>query len=106
MTIDEFKHKLDELDDEQFRKFNDELGGGQKTREERVREFVHDPKHERRICQLLGLKTEDEKLTEAALKSAKAAATSAKTAIISCIVSIAAAIVAVISLIIGCLSNG
>ena len=106
MTIDEYKQKLNELDDEQLKKFNDEFGGGQKTREERVREFVHDPKHERRICQLLGLKTEDEKLTEAAVKSAKAAAISAKTAVISCIVAIAAAIIAVISLIIGCLSNG
>lgn len=99
MTIDEYKHKLDELNDEQFRKFNDEFGGGQKTREERITEYVHDPKHERRICQLLTLQSEAEKLTDAALKSSNAAAVSARIALISCIVSIAAAIISVIALI-------
>jgi hypothetical protein len=60
------------------------------------------PEHERRICQLLNLKTEAEKLTGAALKSAEAAHQSAASARasmiwsgIACIAAIAAVIVTI-----------
>ena len=108
MTTDEYKARLNELTEDELHDFNTEFGGGQKTRDQRVREYVSDPKHERRLCQLLGLKTEDEKLTEAALQSATAAAQSASSARVSvicsavaCVVSIIAVIVAIISLFVG-----
>jgi len=83
MTLEEYDTRLRELTDEEFQKFNNDFGGGQITVEQRVREFVDDPKHERRICHLLGLKTEAEKLTAAALKSANAAHQSAASAKLS-----------------------
>ena len=105
MTLEEYDKKLQELSDEEFQKFNNDFGGGQKTIEQRVREFVDYPKHERRICQLLGLKTEDDKLTAAALKSADAADQSAASAKLSmicsavaCIAAIAAVVVSIIGL--------
>jgi hypothetical protein len=105
MTLVEYDKKLRELTDEEFQRFNNDFGGGQNTIEQRVQEFVYEPKHERIICYLLGLMTEDEKLTAAALKSANAAdqsATSAKLSMIwsaiACIVAIAAVVVAIIGL--------
>ena len=50
MTVEEYDTRLRELTDEEFQKFNSEFGGGQKTIEQRVREFVDYPEHERRIC--------------------------------------------------------
>ncbi len=105
MTLDEYDKRLHELSDEELEKFNNDFGGGRKTIEERIRDYVDDPRHERRICQLLGLKTENEKLTAAALKSANAADQSAASAklsmiwsAIACIAAIAAVIVAMIGL--------
>ena len=105
MTLKEYEERLRELTIEELQKFNNDFGGGQKTIEQRVREIVDYPEHERRICQLLGLKTEAEKLTNAALKSANAAdqsAASAKKSVlwskIACIVAIAAVVVAIIGL--------
>jgi len=105
MTLEEYEKRLRELTCEELQKFNNDFGGGQKTIEQRVREFVDHPEHERRICQLLGLKTETEKLTDAALKSANAAdqsAVSAKLSMIwssiACVAAIAAVVVAIIGL--------
>ncbi len=109
MTSQEYEKRLAELSAEQLRKFNDDFGGGQMTVQERVRGFVDKPEHERRICQLLGLQTEGEKLTEAAVRSANAAAAATSSArwsmIWSGIASIAA-LVAVVVAIIGLLKNG
>ncbi len=105
MTLEEYKKRLRELTGDEFQKFNSEFGGGQETIEQRVREFVDYPAHERRICQLLCLKNEAEKLTDAAIKSANAADRSASSAklsmilsAIACIVAIAAVVVAIIGL--------
>lgn len=105
MTFEEYDKRLRELTDEQFQKFNKDFGGGEKTIKQRVREFVDDPKHERRICHLLGLKTEAEKLNAAVFKSANAADQSAASAklsmiwsAIACIATIAAVVVASIGL--------
>jgi ferric-dicitrate binding protein FerR (iron transport regulator) len=105
MTLEEYEKRLRELTVEELEKFNHDLGGGQKTIEQRVRELIDHPEHERRICQLLGLKTEAEKLTNAALKSANAASQSAASAKLSmiwsgiaCIAAIAAVVVAIIGL--------
>lgn len=78
MTIAEYKSALDALGDERFTAFRAAFGGSFTTKQQYVDDFVHHPEHERRICQLLGLKTAEEKLTEAALASAQAAADSAK----------------------------
>ena len=47
MTPQELEKRLTELSPEQLRKFNADLGGGEKTVQERVTEFVHNPDHER-----------------------------------------------------------
>ncbi len=107
MNIAEYSKRLNELSDDELKNFNSAFGGGQKTRDERVRGYVDYPEHERRICQLLGLKTEDEKLVEAALNSAEASVQSARSArlsiiwaAIACLISIVSVIVAVISVVI------
>jgi len=83
MTIDEYKRALDKLSDEKLRKFNTDFGGGDLSREQRVTEFVQNPKHERRICQLLGLITQEERLAQASLKSAKASIISSLAAVLA-----------------------
>lgn len=109
MTIDEYKKRLEELTENDFKRFNDDFGGGQQTIQQRRRSYVDHPEHERRICQLLELKTEDEKLNEAALRSVNAAQQSAASAKLSmiwsgiaCIAAIAAVVVAIIRLIVKC----
>jgi hypothetical protein len=109
MTRQEYEEKLRGLGHVELQKFYDDLDGEQKTIEGRVREFNSHPEYERRICQLLGLKTEAEKLTDAALRSANAAvqsAASAKRSVfwsgIACIAAIAAVVVAIIGLIVKC----
>ena len=69
MTPKEYEKRLHELTAEELRKFNQDFGGGQKSIEQRVREYVDDPRHERRICQLLDLKTEAEKDSDVARSS-------------------------------------
>ncbi|HEY3275404.1 MAG TPA: hypothetical protein VGJ94_02195 [Syntrophorhabdaceae bacterium] len=105
MTLEEYRARMQELTPGEFQKFNEDFGGGPESVEQRVREFVDEPKYERRICQLLSLETEAEKVTAAVLKSADAAGQSAACArlsmrwsIISCIAAIAAVTVAVIGL--------
>jgi len=87
MTINEYRKKLNKLSDEKFKSFNEDFGGGQKTREERVREYVDNPKYERRICQLLGLKTQEEKTTKAIQRTVLAASISAAAAVLAIIFS-------------------
>lgn len=88
MTINEYRKKLEKLNDEQFNKFKKDFGGDQKTRDEYVRNFVDNPKHERRICQLLELKTEEEKITKATTRSVWAASISSAAAILAFLFSI------------------
>lgn len=83
MTINEYRKKLKKLNDEQFNKFKKAFGGDYKTREEYVRDFVHNPKHERRICQLLRLKTEEEKNTIVVRYAASSALVSAIAAVLA-----------------------
>lgn len=105
MTFKEYEKSLRDFTGEQLQIFNTKFGGGQISIEQRVREFVDNPEHERRICQILGLQTEAEKLTDATLKSANAAdqaADSAKLSMIwsgiACVAAIIAAIAAVVGL--------
>lgn len=105
MNLQEYEEKLRELTSEELHKFNEEFGGGQKTVEQRIRGFIDFPQHERRICQLLNLKTEAEKLTNAAISSANVSVQSATSARLSmiwsgiaCLAAFIAAIVAIINL--------
>ena len=69
MTRTEYKSALDALDDDEFATFLADFGGSFTTREQYVDDFVHNPEHERRICRLLGLTTEEERLNKATLVS-------------------------------------
>ena len=105
MNLQEYEKELRKLSSDKFLKFNDDFGGGQLSIEERIRNFVDHPQHERHICQLLNLKTEAQKITEATVNSADAAVKSASSAKISmvcsnfaCFAAVVAAIVAVVGL--------
>ena len=105
MNLKEYEKKLRELTQGERQKFNADLGGDRTEIDQRVRDFVDHPEHEGRICQLLGLKTEAEKMTDATINSANAAmqsATSAKLSMIwsavACLAAITAVVVAIINL--------
>jgi hypothetical protein len=97
MTQEEYETRLRAFTEEELNKFNLDFGGGDFTIEERAREFVGHPEYERVLCYHLGLKTEDEKLTEAALRSANAAEKSADIAKGSVIISGVACLVAIVA---------
>ena len=90
MTSDEYRNALLRLEkDGKFREFTDNWGGAQDTVEKCVQAFAYSKDRAQweriivyRVGQLgvLGLKTEDEKLMEAAQDSAKAAKRSADSA--------------------------
>lgn len=88
MTINEYRKRLKKLNDKQFNKFKNDFGGDYKTREEYVRNFVDKPKYERRICQLLGLQTEEEKTSKATRRSVLATIFSALIALLAVAASI------------------
>jgi len=83
MTTKEYRKKLKKLNDKQFNKFKKDFGGDYKTREEYVRNFVDNPEHERHICQLLDMKTEEEKVNKAITRSTIAAIVSAVAIVVS-----------------------
>lgn len=97
MTRQEYEKRLRELSEDKLREFHERFGGEERSIEGRVRDFADHPEHERRICYLLDLQTEDEKLTEAALRSANAAEKSASSARWSAIWSGLACLVAIIA---------
>ena len=106
VTDAEYTSALDALDEDGFAAFRAAFGGDFTARKQYVDDFVHHPEHERRICQLLLLKTEEEKLTEAALISAKSAADSAKWARWSMIWAALGVAVAICALIIAVYGKG
>ena len=71
MTIDEFRKKLDERSEQEVSRFRADFGGGEQTCEQLVRSYVDHPEYERRICHLLHLQTQEERMTEAAINAAK-----------------------------------
>lgn len=80
MTAAELKSALDCLTDGEFERFRKSFGGDYPTRQGYVDNFVHHPEHERRLCQILGQPTQEERQTQAALNSAEAARASARSA--------------------------
>ena len=101
MTIAELTKTLADMPDEEFRTFCGDFGGGQdQTRDDVVRCYVDRPEVERRMCQLLDLIPESEKMTAASIESATAAAESARAAHRSLILATIAIIVAIIGLVV------
>lgn len=78
MTVAEYKATLEALDEKQFIAFRAKFGGDYTTRQQYADDFVQHPEHERRLCQLLGVDTEQGKATAAAVSSAVAAQESAR----------------------------
>lgn len=78
--------------------FYAKFGGGQQPIESFVQAFMQHPEWEARLCHLLGFPTEDERKTDAALRSAEAALTSATAAKMSAAVAILSAAIAFCSL--------
>jgi hypothetical protein len=70
------------MDEERWRKFRADFGATG-DREALVKEYARKHEHEGLLCYLLRLKTEDEKLVDAATESAEAAKASARTAVLS-----------------------
>lgn len=87
MTNEEYRAALNKMTDAEFAAFNERFGGGPLVREARLDEFAHHPEYERRLCYLLNLKTEGEKMVEATVQAAAAAKDSAKTAWTATIIS-------------------
>ena len=100
MTVTEYESELDALDDDEFASFRAAFGGSFTTRKQYVDNFVNHPEHERRICRLLGLTTEEEKLNKATLASAQSADKSAKSARWSMIWAALGVVVAISALIV------
>jgi len=98
MTIAELETKLESMTDAEVSKFCKEFGGDELTRRAIIRHYVDHPEHERRMCQLLGLTTQEEKMTEAAVSSATSARWSMIWASVGVAISLAALIIAVLAL--------
>jgi hypothetical protein len=78
----EVQEQIEGLSDEDFAKFQADFGGDRLSRKEYIDAFVNNPAaQERKLCQLLGLLTESEKLTQSILESDHASRTSAAAAV-------------------------
>ena len=108
MTLEEYRKALTALNNDDFATFQSRWGGAKdRDREACVREFAYAGERRRQFEQTIiyhlqrlgveGLRTEDEKLAEAARESASAASESARTAGLSLVVAIGAAGVALIA---------
>jgi len=98
MTIVELETKLASMTDTEVSRFCAAFGGGDRPRDAIVRDYVDHPEHERRMCQLLRLITQEEKMTNAAVSSASSARWSMIWATIGVAISLGALVVAVLAL--------
>ena len=95
MNLVELKNELLKLSDPDFKNFVRDFGGNFQDREKVVRHYVDHPEHERRLCQLLGIFTEDEKLVQATMASASSARWSAIAAGIAAMIAFIALLVTI-----------
>jgi hypothetical protein len=95
MNLKELRNGLWQLSDPEFVKFVQDFGGSSQDREGVVRNFVDHPEHERRLCQLLDIATEEEKLVQATLASASSAKLSAIVAVIATAIALIALVVTI-----------
>jgi len=90
MTIVELREKLCSMPKEEFLLFVEDYGGDFGTPEDVVRSYVDNPGHERRLCHLLTMTTQEERITEASVSSAYSARLSTICVLISVVISVIA----------------
>jgi hypothetical protein len=73
MTYAEYVQRLKAMTEEEFQKFRKQYGGDG-DREAYIRRGIESPKHEKRLCQIFELPTQEERLIEAQIKAAEATA--------------------------------
>lgn len=95
MNLVELRDGLQRLSDPAFRDFVRAFGGDFQDREGVVRAFVDNPALERRLCHLLGLATEEEKMVQAAMAAASSAKWSAVVAAIATAIALIALVVTI-----------
>jgi len=88
MTREELKDKLNKMSDKEFNNFVKNFGGEYKDPSKLLRNYIDHPEWEPRICQLLGLQTEEEKRTQAVIEVGKGAKYAAIAASISTLISL------------------
>jgi hypothetical protein len=88
MTREELKDKLNKMSDKEFIDFVKDFGGEYKDPPKLLRNYVDHPEWEPRICQLLGLQTEEERRTQAVVEAGKGAKYAAIAASISALISL------------------
>ena len=88
MTREELKDKLNKMSDKEFIDFVKDFGGEYKDPSKLLRNYVDHPEWEPRICQLLGLQTEEERRTKAVIYAGKGAKYAAIAASISALISL------------------
>ena len=88
MTREELKNKLNKMSDKEFIDFVKDFGGEHKDPSEFLRNYIDHPEWEPRICQLLGLQTEEERRTQAVVEAGKGAKYAAIAASISALISL------------------
>jgi len=76
------------MSDTEFNDFIKDFGGEYKESLKFLRDYVDHPEWEPRICQLLGLQTEEEKRTQAVIEAGKGAKYAAVAASISALISL------------------
>jgi hypothetical protein len=88
MTREELKDILNKMSDAEFNDFIKDLGGEYKESQKFLRNYIDHPEWEPRICQLLNLRTEEEKKTQAVIEAGKGAKYAAIAASISALISL------------------
>ncbi|HCX73270.1 MAG TPA: hypothetical protein DHM37_06085, partial [Candidatus Cloacimonas sp.] len=84
MTRKKLKKIIGKMDENDYEKFRKDFGGDD-TEDELIRNYIDHPEWEPRICHILGLKTEKEKMQQATIFTGYAAVISSSIALISLI---------------------
>jgi len=88
MTGEELKDKFEKMSKEKFNDFIKDFGGEHRESSKFLRDYIDHPEWEPRICQLLGLQTEEERRTQAVIEAGKGAKYAAIAASISALISL------------------
>ncbi len=94
MNRQELEGALRKMSPEDFITFLKNFGGDAQTPDTIIRNYIDHPEWEPRLCQLLGFPTEEERRTQAVLRSATSAKWSAIAAAISAIIALLALLLA------------
>jgi hypothetical protein len=94
MNRQELETTLQNMSPEDFVAFVKKFGGDAETPDTFIRNYIDHPGWEPRLCQILGFLTEEERRTQAVLRSAASARWSAIAAAISAIIALLAFLLA------------